>query len=500
MRKTRWTTGSEPPMTEEYSSDSLPSGDSTPWAADERRRELMRIGRTLVPRFWGIQRTLAMYPPGNTAPQRSLGQFMEIVSQVHATGESAALVVLGDAAFLNGCRLRLDSSTLPILPKLSRFLDERGIGGVCIHRDPNQDRLMGFFAGLQTCNKHQQPRDALYELLGRKQIGEVTLIHPQRVQTDEQVEQYLKLEAVEAYARTMNSLRRTAGDDTGVVGFRRRQQIAVRRMVDLANKDFRTFLQLPALRGLATPMLEHTVNATVLSLALGKRAGLSRRPLLELGLAAMNRDTGEARAAGESPDVQRHPIRGMRLLLGRYGVGFRILLRSVVAAEHHRYHDGGGGYPELPRGTPHLFSAIIGLCTAYDALTCPRAGGDDVLPHQALRFIASSAGVAFDPRLVRIFLTMLGRHPPGSLVELDDEWLAVVLACGSRKDGQSRPIVLRFRDETGRDVPLQIEDLTQRDPKTGDHRHRVVRTLDPAAAGVNIPALLFSPDAALVGT
>ncbi len=474
-----------------------PTGEGPRRGADERRRELMRIGRTLVPRLWGLLRSLAIYPPGNEAPQRSLDQLLGTVDEVHLLDESAALVVLADAAFLDGCRLRMDSSTRQVVPHLDRYFADRDIGGVCIHAGYDRERLMAFFAGLHGCAQRQHPREMLYALMAQERIDEVTLIHPQRVQTDEQVEQFLKLEAVEVYARTLNSLRRDAADDRGVVGFRRRQQIAVRRLVDLAELDYRTFLQLPALRGLGTPLLEHTVNATVLALALGRAAGMDRRPLLELGIAAMNRDIGPAGDGEALLDPERQPLASMRAILGRHGVGFRTLLRGVVAAEHHRYHDGHGGYPDLPDRPPHLFSNIVALCAAYDALTCPRPGGGHLLPPDALIAITSSAGIAFDPRLVRVFVAMMGRYPPGTVVELDGEGLGIVLACGPGPEGQSRPLVMRVRDLRGQDIPVLIVDTAERSPGSDELRHRIARAVDPMVVDLDVPALLFSADAAL---
>jgi hypothetical protein len=256
---------------------------------------------------------------------------------------------------------------------------------------------------------------------------------------------------------------------------------------------------------MGSPVLDHAVNTTVLALALGRRAGLNRRHLLQLGLAALNHNIGESIGltasaqdgmATASPSDVSHTLDGMRYLLLQYGISERILVRAIVAAEHHRHDDGLGGFPDLPSRRPHLFSRIVAICDAYDALITPRSNGPFTPPDQALRRIHRGAGRLYDSILVRIFVALVGRYPPGSLVELDNGDLAVVLALGNGTEGQSRPLVLQVRDSMGRQVEPTVIDLGERVPGRRRYKASIVRTRDPLRVGINVPYFLMSPQAA----
>lgn len=473
--------------------------------SDARRRQLMATGQTLIPQFWGLVRTLKLFPPGNATPQRALDLLMNTIQDVQGGEEGAALIVFGDSAFINGVRLRLDAAAFGLVPAIADFFAERGLGGLCFLRGIRRELLMDFLHALVASGDVDNPRQHLLQVMEAKKFTEVTLINPQRVRSGQEEGGYLKLEAIEIYARTMNAIRlpdeiRSAsgggGGSAALAATARRQQVAVRRMVELGERDDETFIQLGALRGVGTPTLDHTVNTTVLSIALARRAGLNRRHLLRLGLAAMNHNIGEHITTAEPAEVSQHPVQGMLFLLDQYGVNFRVLQRAIVAAQHHRHFDGRGGTPDLPRGMPHLFARIICLCDAYDSLLTARPDHPSTPPDQALKRITRGSGTMYDPTLVCLFVAMVGRYPPGTLVELDGGELAIVVARGEGEEGQVRPQVLTIRDAMGRDVRPSLTNLADRVPGKRRFVASIVRSRNPAKLGINVASHLFSAEAA----
>lgn len=477
-------------------------------AEREHRRLLLAAGKRLVPQVWGMLRTLGMYTPENDTPQRALDNLISSLDEVHAEAEAAALIAFGDCAFLNGSRLRLDSATYGLVKELSAFFEARKLGGICFLRGLRRDRLMDFLVRLRSCVAEDQPRDALAAYLAEAHISEVTLIHPRRIKSKDDEDADIKLEAIEVYARAMHSLG-NAGGARAAAARGRRQMVAVRRLVDLSERDDETFLQLGTLQGVGPPMMDHTMNTTVLSLALARRVGFPRRALLRLGIAAMNHNIGEVipRAWIEAEQADTfssistvpaeagsvHAILGMRYMLDQFGINFRILQRALVAAEHHRSFDGQGGFPDLPPRRPHVFARVIGVCDAYDWLTSPTDERPGLPPDQALKRLSRGAGKLYDPILVKVFAAMVGRYPPGSLVELDSGDLAIVIARGEDEEGQSRPRVLRVRDSMGQEVDPEVMDLSQRVPGKRRYIATVVRTRDPFREQIPINQYLFSP-------
>ena len=85
----------------------------------------------------------------------------------------------------------------------------------------------------------------------------------------------------------------------------------------------------------------------------------------------------------------------------------------IVAFEHHQRHDLQG-YPEPQAATEqHLFSKVVALCDAYDAMTTSRPFRREIRPDKALAVLMQGRGKAYDPSLTKAFVAMLGIYPDG---------------------------------------------------------------------------------------
>ena len=495
-------------MTEEQHRSNQPPPELLDDEEPDHRRLLLHRGRQLVPKLWGLIRTLGMYDVDNETPQRALASLTETLEEILEVEEAVALIAFGDAAFLNGVRLRLDRATYRLVRRLSEFLNERTLGGLCIHREFTQEDLLAFLQELRRVTG-EEGRQQLEELLEEREIAEITLINPHQHQVvhkggggEEVVD---KRGALEIYARAMFAMADRSGTLAGGIGVSRRQTVAVRRLVVLAEGDEETFLQLAALRGLGSPLMNHALNVTILSLTLGRNLGLARKHLVQLGIAALNHNIGEMLTEDGELDASiefdgrnevelAHPLLGMRHLLAQHGPNQRSLQRALVAAEHHRHFDGVSGFPEMPPAQPHLFSRIVAVSDAYDWLVWSPHEDTRLPPDQALRRVVRGSGTLLDPVLVRVFAAMIGRYPPGCLVELDDGDLAVVLARGRGEDGQARPRVMHIRDAMGNEVPLRVLDLSERFPGRRRYKATIVRTRDPVRLKINVGKYMFAAE------
>lgn len=158
-------------------------------------------------------------------------------------------------------------------------------------------------------------------------------------------------------------------------------------------------------------------------------------------------------------DCADHPHTGasLALLLPAGGLGRAGLTRAVVAAEHHalpaeRYHWGDA------RPTAHLFSRIVAIADAYDALTSGLGAddGEPMHPLDALAFLQQDRSGRIDPRLFDALVNVLRAFPVGIEVLLDTGVRAVVAshAGGTRWD---RPVV-RTQADPPRSIDLMVRD------------------------------------------
>ena len=165
----------------------------------------------------------------------------------------------------------------------------------------------------------------------------------------------------------------------------------------------------------------HSLNVSVLSMALAEFQGLGARDVRAFGIAGLLHDVGKTKIPievltkpGKLTDDERalmngHPAAGARLLLDTEE---DLDLAIVVAYEHHIMINGGG-YPSLsyPRGCHHA-SRLVHVCDVYDALRTRRPYRDAWEFEKVLGYLEERAGLEFDRELVAAFVRMMRQWEP----------------------------------------------------------------------------------------
>ena len=270
-------------------------------------------------------------------------------------------------------------------------------------------------------------------------------------------------------------------------------QRVVESLLDNLLQDPAAVLGLTAIKGHDDYTLNHSINVCILALSLGSALGLSAEDLRSLGLAALLYDIGKVRipedilgksgplTAEEWQTVKRHSEEGADLLK-RLQLADKMPM--IVAFEHHQRYDLLG-YPEAIGGSEqHLFSKIVSVCDAYDAMTTMRPFRREIRPDKALAVLMQGREKAYDPGVTKALVAMLGIYPMGAVVTLDDRSTAVVYRVNN--DDLLHPRVKILADSAGRwfDAP-EILDLRLIDPETGDALHSIVECVPAVEAGVD---------------
>ena len=124
----------------------------------------------------------------------------------------------------------------------------------------------------------------------------------------------------------------------------------------------------------------------------------------DIGEMVMNRDyIKESRILTEAErlDMQRHPV------IGEQETAKRGLSRGVqlLVRWHHEWWNGGG-YPDCLEGAQiPLAARILRVADTFAALTDDRPRRHAVSVSEAKQSLTEWAGVEFDPRVVKAFLT-----------------------------------------------------------------------------------------------
>ena len=270
-------------------------------------------------------------------------------------------------------------------------------------------------------------------------------------------------------------------------------QQMVSALLDTLFKDPAAILGLTAIKGHDEYTLNHSINVCILSVSLGASVGLDAESLKSLGLSALLYDLGKVRipedilakegplTADEWQIVKSHTTEGADLLKRIQLVD---QMPMVVAYEHHQRHDLQG-YPR-PAGPheQHLFSKIVALCDAYDAMTTRRPFRREIRPDKALAVLMQGRAKAYDPSVTKALVAMLGIYPMGAVVTLDDRTTAVVFRVN--RDDLLRPRVKRLiaADGTWLAEPETV-DLRLIDPESGSYDRSITECIPAADAGID---------------
>jgi putative nucleotidyltransferase with HDIG domain len=173
----------------------------------------------------------------------------------------------------------------------------------------------------------------------------------------------------------------------------------------------------------------HSLNVSVLAMALAEFIGLSPKDVRAFGVAGLLHDLGKVRIPkevltkpGKLTDeewkiMRRHPVDGAKII---YESDRQLDLASAVAYEHHIMIDGGG-YPSRHfRRQPHKASKLVHICDVYDALRTTRPYRPALEPEVVLSNIEKGLGPDFDAELGTAFIKMM-RQWERRLAVVDDK-------------------------------------------------------------------------------
>lgn len=261
--------------------------------------------------------------------------------------------------------------------------------------------------------------------------------------------------------------------------------------------DQSTMLALTMIKSYDTYLFNHSVNVSVLALALAQALAVPDDDLAELGLAGLLHDVGKTltpktiilKPGGLNPEewevMRQHSERGAEVVAGMEGVS-ELVVRIV--REHHVNFDLNG-YPCLEPGQQvHPYSKIVTVADCYDAITTLRPYQKPFEPREAMRVMESLSGTVIDPKYFEKFVRLLGIYPIGSLVRLDTNEVAVVLETYS--EAPLTPKIRIVFSPEGKSLSHPVDlDLSKPDAYPGEPRF-IVSTVDPLLYNVEVNELM----------
>ncbi len=210
----------------------------------------------------------------------------------------------------------------------------------------------------------------------------------------------------------------------------------------------------------------HAFNVTVLSMMMGKDLGFDGPAMKYLGMGALFHDIGKGRIpiselAMGKPTTMKYAVQRHYELHPKIGVKIVSELPSfpaesaIVILQHHETIDGKG-FPDKFKGDDiSPLARIVAVADTYDNLCNKNDPKEAFTPHDAMRHMFTKLRSKLDNRYLAMFIRNLGVYPPGTVVQLSNGAIGMVISTNIQKS--SRPGVLIYHPDVPKKEALVID-------------------------------------------
>jgi len=466
--------------------------------------DLSKLANNLVTKIHVLMRISQIYDSKNVALHQFIQESIQTINALIKREGALSLKIMKDDFFLNDQRLRYSVEGFTSFKYLLTQWKKRLIGEVIFKSPVDESTLREFIYSLINLEEGREENATLFnERLANCHITSIK-VNPLEVVEGEEKAFTLRNEDHEEVAKKVffESIGTIKEVITNIKG---KQYADIRKLKRLAQKavhlvieDESILLGMTTIKNYDEYTFNHSVNVSIYSLAMGKRLGLSKKTLTELGITALLHDIGKSKIPREvlnkpaSLDeeewgmMKKHPLAGVEIVLNLKQLG-EINPRMVVGIFDHHLKSDLSGYPKLFRKKEvSLFGRIIQIADSYDAMTTPRIyKKTPYTPEQALAIMLREKTVHFDPLLLKIFIGLVGIYPIGSLVLLTTRELGIVYKPSHDARWLERPTVIVVARSAKGDVTKEVVDLTETDG-AGHYKRSVAKTLDPYQYHIDI--------------
>lgn len=432
-------------------------------------QEVRERGEQLAFILHGLLRTSRLHDSDNQAFDQPIEEFRKCLKSLTDVLGVVNLVTVEDQVYVNDVRVRFgEKSGTP--GALGQEMRKHNVGGITFHATPSDEAARVLVSGFARPPAGSSPRMALARSLYKRGVKQIELTGIYRYLKSGETRRQDDGTTADLFERAQRTVEQTWNN---AISGRVLNALPLRRLVAEileigpgSESLWESFEDSP-------PHIAHAMRVNHLSLVLGTAIGLEDSALQDLGVAALLHDLGYAAPPDIAQGVAQlhhtlgHTVLGARMLACRRGFHEAKVRRVLVALHHHRDHANRSGTP------PPLFGRIIRIAEDFDNYMRPDAGA--LSPPEALSAIVGGSGTRYDPVLVQTFVNVMGRFPPGTLLELEDGRTVRTLSVVQDASTFTTPRAFVVGEEGGwvPDYPTVIDLATEGRPV------RVLRTFTP---------------------
>ncbi|NOH79091.1 DUF3391 domain-containing protein [Vibrio sp. RE86] len=193
----------------------------------------------------------------------------------------------------------------------------------------------------------------------------------------------------------------------------------------------------------------HSLNVSLLSVLIGQVKGFTAKQCQLVAFSALYHDIGKLKLP-KSLLSKATPLEDDELqkLQSHLDIGVKLAQKIPkfpeaalkVIGQHHEFNDGSGYPNKLTKDAINPISRVLILANRYDNLCNGIATKHS--PHKALTHLYHECRDQHDLQDVMALISVVGVYPPGTLVELSDQQIGVVIS--TNEEERLSPYILVY--------------------------------------------------------
>ncbi len=423
-------------------------------------------------------KNMELYPAEHPSVQGPLNKLHDALSSLLRASGNISLGIVDEVLVFGGIPFY---GTNIMVREVQHRLEARGINALEIHHGLTPAETEAFSRVLTEEPAALEEEGSVSDVLRAREVLHIVVKDAKEVYT----------RAVDAVGEVLQEAR------LGRIPKAAKARAAVGDLKRMVLADRPAILALTLMKSYDSYLFNHSVNVSVLALALAQSLEIPEEDLADIGLAGLLHDIGKTltpknitlkpgNLTDEEWDVMRkHPEKSAEIVTSMEGVSELV---TRIVREHHVHFDQRG-YPSLEPGEhTHPYSRVVTVADCYDAITTLRPYQKPYHPREAMQIMERLSGKVIDPRYFEQFVKVLGIFPVGTLVRLDTNEVAVVLETFAERPLQPR-IKIVFNPDGKPLAPSREIDLGKQAGYTDDIRN-IVSTVDPILYNADPAALI----------
>jgi HD-GYP domain-containing protein (c-di-GMP phosphodiesterase class II) len=481
--------------TEEKNQNEL-TGNST-----SSHKTLFKTVEEIFIRFSSVLKTAQIYEPNNITFIRQINPLFSLIQNIISTEGRAVFQFRENTLFFNTVRVKFDFLSYHNFKFLSDEFYKKEIGELGFEPGIDENELTQFVVLLAEGAEKESPFESFLEKTKRNGLSHIYLekIHPFEIATTKEAQQ-LKKAAKKIFTKSITHLNEVFKRESQQKRLHlKTTRRLIQSIVNNVSQNEAFMIGLTNVEKHDEYTAHHSVNVAIMSIGVGRRLGLEKKELVDLGISAFFHDIGKLDVPleilrkkdklnkDERHIMERHTYNGAGKLACLQELSYLPVKALYVALEHHLWANLSG-YPKYwKKDYINLYSKIVKIIDFFDAVTTKRPYRKHTLTRdEALSIMLEKSGTEFDPILLKVFANMIGVYPIGTLVALNSGELGIVMETNPEVAFMLRPKVKLITDKKNKKIDGEIIDLTEIDPKTKEYKKTIIKSLDPNKYNIRI--------------